>query len=87
MTESITLTEDVPPETACAPWTEQTFICEDRFPFVETKDQSLRCYLLQAFSAEIETRLAIEKLEALFQWVKHGVPEPDARPPSPLRPV
>ena len=87
MTESITLTEDLPPETFSEPWTEKTFLCEDRFPFVETRDQALRCFLLQCFHPEIETRLMVEKMESLFQWVKNGAMPADARPPSPLRPV
>ena len=87
MTESVTLTEELPPETPCESWTEKTFLIEDRFPFVENTDQALRCFLLQAFHPEIQTALMMEKLEALFQWVKHGAVAADARSPSPLRRV
>lgn len=86
MTESVTLTDELPPDTACAPWTGKTFLFEDRFPFVDTRDQALRCFLLQAFNPEIATGLAIEKLEALYQWVKHGSTA-NARQASPLRSV
>jgi hypothetical protein len=87
MTESVTLAEDVSPETACEPWTEKTFLIEDRFPFVDTRDQALRCFLLQAFHPEIETKLMVEKMESLFQWVKHGVTPSDARPAPLIRRV
>ena len=88
MTESVTLTEDLPPETPSEPWTEKTFLIEDRFSFVETRDQALRCYLATcAFNLDIDTPLTIVKLEALFQWVKNGATPADARSPSPLRRV
>jgi hypothetical protein len=90
MTESRTLAEEPAPEMEDDGWTEKTFLVEDRFPFVETCDQALRCYLAPfAFSPDHETPMMLMKMEALFQWVKHGygAQQSDARPPSPLRRV
>jgi hypothetical protein len=58
-----------------------TEVEDDDYPFVPTADEKLRCFIVQHMgNSDLTAAAHIANLEAAFQWVKTGMPEPAKRP-------